>query len=106
MSDEESHSESEFYYTKDKEQAKSEQNNMNKVITHEEENFGNSLEDIQKFVQEQKSSDMKCFYRFLGEINKSNVQILDLPPEELDQLLEKFLKDVRKTMARNTSQVL
>ena len=39
---------------------------------------------------------MKCFYRFLGEINKKNVQILDLPPEELDHLLGKFFKDVRK----------
>ena len=104
MSDEESHSESEFYYPKDEEQAKSEQNNMSKVITHEDENFGNSEEELQKFVQEQKSentvkktsSDMKCFYRFHGEINKTNVQILDLPPEELDHLLGKFFKDVRK----------
>ena len=39
---------------------------------------------------------MKCFYRFLGEINKTNVQILGLPPEELDHLLGKFFKDVRK----------
>ena len=41
---------------------------------------------------------MKCFYRFLGEINKTNVQILDLPPEELDHLLGKFFnyKEVRK----------
>ena len=104
MSDEESHSESEFYYPKDEEQAKSEKNNTSKVITHEDENFGNSQEKLQKFVQEQKSensvkktsSDMKCFYRFLGEINKKNVQILDLPPEELDHLLGKFFKDVRK----------
>ena len=104
MSDEESHGESEFYYPKDEKQAKSEQNNMSKVITHEDENFGNSQEELQKFVQEQKSentvkktsSDMKCFYRFLGEINKTNVQILDLPLEELDHLLGKFLKDVRK----------
>ena len=104
MSDEESHSESEFCYPKDEEQAKSEQNNMSKVITHEDENFGNSQEELQKFVQEQKrentvkktSSDIKCFYRFLGEINKTNVQILDLPAEELDHLLGKFLKDVRK----------
>ena len=88
MSDEENHSESEFYDPKDQEQAKSEQNNMRKVITHEDENFGNSQEELQKFVQEQKSentvkktsSDMKCFYRFLGEINKTNVQILDFPP--------------------------
>ena len=100
MSDEESHSESEFYYPKDEEQAKSEQDNMSKVITHEDENFGNSQEELQKFVQEQKSentvkktsSDMKCFYRFLGKINKTNVQILDLPPEELDHLLGKFFK--------------
>ena len=106
MSDEESHSETEFYYPKDEEQAKSEQNNMSKVITDEDENFGNSQEELQKFVQEQKSentvkkmsSDMKCFYRFLGEINKTNVQILDLPPEELDHLLGKFFnyKYVRK----------
>ena len=104
MSDEESHSESEFYYPKDEEQAKSEQNNMSKVITHEDENFGNSQEELETFVQEQKSentvkkkaSDMKCFYRFLGEINKKNVQILDLAPEELDHLLGKFFKDVTK----------
>ena len=37
-----------------------------------------------------------CFYRFPGEVNKINVQILDLPPEELDHLLGKFFKDVRK----------
>ena len=81
MSDEESLSESEFYYLKDEEQAKSEKNNVSKVITHEDENFGNSQEELQNFVQEQKSensvketsSDMKCFYHFLGEINKTNV---------------------------------
>ena len=57
MSDEESHSESEFYYPKDEEQAKSEQDNMSKVITHDDENFGNSQEELQKFVQEQKSEN-------------------------------------------------
>ena len=57
MSDEESPSESEFYYPKDEEQAKSEQNNMSKVITHEDENFGNREEKLQKFVQEQKSEN-------------------------------------------------
>jgi len=46
---------------------------------------------------------MKCFYPFLGEINKTNVQILDLPPEELNYLLGKFFKDVGKSMARNMS---
>ena len=67
MSDEDSHSESEFYYPEEEEQAKT-------------VNFSNSQEELQKFVQEQKSgntvkktsSDMKCFYRFLGEINKTN----------------------------------
>ena len=39
---------------------------------------------------------MKCFYRLLGEINKTNIQILDLSPEELDHLLGKLFKDVRK----------
>ena len=52
MSDKESHSESEFYYPKDEEQAKSGQNNMSKVITHENENFCNSQEELQKFFQE------------------------------------------------------
>ena len=57
MSDEEGHSKSEFYYPKDEEQAETEQNNMSKVITHEDENFGNSQEELQKFVQEQKSEN-------------------------------------------------
>ena len=57
MSDEESHSEREFYYPKDEEQAKSAQKNMSKVITHEDENFGNSQEELQKFVQAQKSEN-------------------------------------------------
>ena len=46
MSDEESHSVSEFYYPKNEEQAKTEQNNMSKVITHEDEHSGNSQEEI------------------------------------------------------------
>ncbi len=104
MSDKESHSESEFYYPEEDEQAKTEQNNMANVATHGDENCINSQEELQKFVQEQKSentvkkttSDVKCFYRFLGLRNKRNVQILDLPPEELDHLLGKFAKDVRK----------
>jgi len=39
MSDEESHSESEFYYPEEEEQAKTEQNNMTNVTTHRDENF-------------------------------------------------------------------
>ena len=86
MSDEESHSESELYCPEEEEKAKTEQNNMTKVTTHGDENFSNSQEELQKFVQGQKSentvkkkltsSDMKCFYRFLGVINQTNVQIL------------------------------
>ena len=57
MSDEESHSESEFYFPEEEEQAKTEQNNMTKVTTHEDENFINSQEELQKFVQvEQKET--------------------------------------------------
>ena len=39
---------------------------------------------------------MNCFYRFLEEINKTIVQILDLPSEELDQAkrrIQRFLSD-------------
>ena len=45
MSDEESHSESEFY-PKEEEQAKTEQNNVSTVTTHGDENFGNSQEEL------------------------------------------------------------
>ena len=56
---------------------------MTKVTTQGDENFSNSQEEVQKFVQEQKSeitvkqtsTDMKCFYRFLGEINKTNYKL-------------------------------
>ena len=47
-SDEESHSESESYYPEEEEQVKTEQNNMTKVTTHGDENFGNSQEELQK----------------------------------------------------------
>ena len=57
MSDEESHSESDFYYPKEKEQAKTEQNNTSKVTTHGDENVSNSQEELQTFVQEQKSEN-------------------------------------------------
>ena len=112
MSDEESHSESEFYYPQENEQAKTEQNNMANGATYGDENSSNSQEELQKFVQQQKSentvkktsSDMECFYRFLWSINKRNFQILDLPPEELDHLLGKFFKDVRKVSGEKYEQ--
>ena len=57
VSDEESHSKSKFYYPKEEEQAKTEQNNMSKVTTDGDENFGNIQEELQKFVQELKSEN-------------------------------------------------
>ena len=56
MSDEESHSEREFYYPEEEEQAKTEQN-MTKVTTHGDENFSYSQEELQKFVRVQKSEN-------------------------------------------------
>ena len=38
---------------------------------------------------------MKTFNRYLSSINK-NVQVLDLPAADLDRILSKFFKDVRK----------
>ena len=38
---------------------------------------------------------MKTFNRYLSSINK-NVQVLDLPTADLDRILSKFFKDVRK----------
>ena len=82
MSDKESHTKSDFYYPKDEEQADTEQNNMSKVITHADENFGNSQEELQMF-------------RFWTYHRKN-----------LTTSWENFLKTSGKSMARNMSQVL
>ena len=63
-----------------------------------------SQEDIDNFVKAQKSentvkkttSDMNNFYRYLAQINKRYVNILNLQAKELDHLLSKFFKDFRK----------
>ena len=102
MSDEDSHSESEFYYPDEEET--NEQNKMAGVTNHGDNSNNNSQEELLEFVEAQKNentvkktaSDMKCFYRFLEEINKPNIQILDLAPEELDHLLGKFFKNIKK----------
>jgi len=55
-------------------------------------------------VKEQKSenttkktvSHMKTFQRYLSSISKGDVEVLDLPADDLDHLLAKFFKDVRK----------
>ena len=68
-----------------------------------------SQEEIESFIKEQKSentvrktaSDMKTFNRYLSSINK-NIQVLDLPAADLDQILSMFfiLMSV-KSMAKN-----
>ena len=99
MSDEESHSESEFYYPKDEEQAKSEQDNMSKVITHEDENVGNSQEELQKFVQEQKSentvkktSRRSVFTVFLARYTRQMFRFWTYHRKNLTTSWESFLK--------------
>ena len=64
----------------------------------------NSQEEIDIFINEQKSvntvkkptTDMNAFNRYLAEINKQYLNILYLPAQELDHLLSKFFKDIRK----------
>lgn len=105
MSDDE-HSESEFYYP-DELQFHEENEVLNegsdRVGAGQHEN-NNSQEEIEAFVNEQKSkntarktaSDLNTFQRYLASIDKGNVQLLYLPAGELDHLLAKFFKDVRK----------
>ena len=109
MSDEE-HLESEFYYPDELEfQENFEENEETTSISCErpdaDQSEGNncSQEEIESFIKEQKSentvrktaSDMKTFNRYLSSINK-NVQVLDLPAADLDRILSKFFKVVRK----------
>ena len=105
MSDEEEHSESEFYYPDELEfQNNGELTETNNERVGEKENEGNSQEEIETFVKEQKSenttkktvSDMKTFQRYLSSISKGDVEILYLPADVLDHLLAKFFKDIRK----------
>ena len=91
MSDEEEHSESEFYYPDELEF----QDNGELTGTNNK---------IETFVKEQKSenttkktvSDMKTFQRYLSSISKGDEEILHLPADVLDHLLAKFFKDIRK----------
>ena len=109
MSDEE-HSESEFYYPDELEfhenfEEKEETTSISCERADADQREGNncSQEEIESFIKEQKSentvrktaSDMKTFNRYLSSINK-NVQVLDLPAADLDRILSKFFKDVRK----------
>ena len=99
----EEHSESEFYYP-DEYEFDGDLTETNNEQVGERENEGNSQEEIETFVKEQKSenttkktvSDMRTFHRYLSSIRKSDVEILDLPAYDLDHLLAKFFKDVHK----------
>ena len=61
---------------------------MNELAT---ENVGNSQEEIETFVKEQKSenttkktvSDMKTFHRYLPSISKGDKEILNLPADDI-----------------------
>ena len=97
MSDEEEHSESEFYYPDELEfQDNGELTETNNERVGEKENEGNSQEEIETFVKEQKSenttkktvSDMKTFQRYLSSISKGDVEILHLPADVLGPVVQ------------------
>ena len=95
MSDEEEHSESEFYYPDELEfQDNSDLTATNYERVGERENFreGTKSENTTKKTV----SDMKKFQRYLLSIRKGDVEVLDLPADDLDHLLAKFFKEVRK----------
>ena len=109
MSDEE-HSDSEFYYPDD-EQEKYD-TNFHQFLSNEEQpselceqqNNENSQEEFDNFLKQQKSkntlnktsSDMKAFNHYLQTTNKQYLNILNLSATELDHLLSKFFKNIRK----------
>ena len=98
------HSESEFYYPEDTESNWSFQDEQIDQGSEVFNEYTDSQEDIDSFVKAQKSentvkkttSDMNNFYRYLAQINKRHINILNLQANELDHLLAKFFKDVRK----------
>ena len=99
---EEEHSDSEFYYPDELESHK--ENGEATALSGYEQLYENSREEIESFVEEQKSenttrktfSDMKTFQRYFSSVNKGNVELLDLAAGDLDHLLPKFFKNVRK----------
>ena len=87
MSNEEEHSESEFYYPDEyKFLDNGDLTETNNERVGDRENEGNSQEEIETFVKEQKSenttkktvSDMKTFHRYLSSISKGDKEILNL----------------------------
>ena len=100
MSDEK-HSESEFYYPDELEfqenfEEKEETTSISCERADADQSEGNncSQEEIENTVRKT-ASDMKTFNRYLSSINK-NVEVLDLPAVDLDRILSKFFKDIRK----------
>ena len=69
--------------------------------------FTKTAKKIESLVKEQTSenttrktfSDVKTFQRYLSSVNKGNVDVLDLSAGDLDHLLAKFFKNVRKINA-------
>ena len=65
------------------------------LVTNE---FTETAEKKESFVKAPKSenttrkafSDMKTFQRYLSSVNKGNVEVLDLPADDVDYLLAKF----------------
>ena len=109
MSDGE-HSDSEFYYPED-EQEKYD-TNFHQFLSNEEQpselceqqHTENSQEEIDNFLKQHRSkntlnktsSDMKAFNRYHQTTNKQYLNILNLSAAELDYLLSKFFKNIRK----------
>ena len=95
MNNEEEHSESEFYYPDEYEFLDNgdltETNNERVGDRENRENEGNSQEEIETFVKEQKSenttkktvSDMKTFHCYLSSISKGDKEILNLPADDI-----------------------
>ena len=97
MSDEEEHSGSEFYYPDEYEFLDNgDLTETNNERVGDRENEGNSQEQIETFVKEQKSenitkktvSDMKTFHRYLSSISKGDKEVLNLPADDLDHFLQ------------------
>ena len=68
------------------------------------ENNGNRSEKVETFVKEQKNehttqkkfSDMKTFQCYVSSVREGDVEVLDLPTDDLDHILPEFFKGVRK----------
>ena len=92
MSNEEEHSASEFYYPDEYEFLDNgDLTETNNEPVGDRENQGNSQEEIETFVKEQKSenttkktvSDMKTFHPYLSSISKGDKEILNLPADDI-----------------------